>query len=258
VSDDDDAFEEPSAPAWMATFGDLMSLLLTFFVLLMSFASMDERRFAAVTGSVRDAFGVQRVHPGEIESLSDSIVDLSDSEATPYIEVIDKPMDVRRQERNRLQARVQAMLRSQRLERVVEIEETARGVVVRVPGQLLFEAGSSQLTLESQIFLREMAEVINGFPDDVAVEGHSDKSPVASGRFRSNFELSAARAVAALDFLAEVGGVDPKRLRATGYGATRPLPRDVLDGAPDTAADRRVEFVFLRNEPSVGPPAPGA
>ncbi len=252
MSDEDEVVEEAGAPAWMATFGDLMSLLLTFFVLLMSFASMDVRRFAAVTGSVRDAFGVQNVHPGQIESLSDSIVTFSDREATPYVAVIDSPMDARRQERQRVQSRVQAMLRSQRLERIVEVEETPRGVVVRVPGQLLFEAGASELSLESQIFLREMSEVIKEFPDQVAVEGHSDPSPVGSSKFRSNFELSAARAVAALDYLVTVGGVDPKRLRATGYGATRPIETDPLDGNTDASKHRRVEFVFLRTEPSVG------
>ncbi len=80
MSDEDEGFQEPTAPAWMATFGDLMSLLLTFFVLLLSFASMDAKRFAEVSGSVRDAFGVQRVYPGKIEVMSDDLISLTNRE----------------------------------------------------------------------------------------------------------------------------------------------------------------------------------
>ena len=85
TGEDLETSSEPSAPAWMATFGDLMSLLLTFFVLLMSFASMDVRRFAAVVGSMRDAFGVQTRHAGPVESLSTSLIELSETgiEITP-------------------------------------------------------------------------------------------------------------------------------------------------------------------------------
>jgi len=232
--------EEPTAPAWMATFGDLMSLLLTFFVLLMSFASMDVRRYAAVVGSMRDAFGVQRLHPGQLESLSDSLVRLSDTESTPFLRVIDVPTRI--PERNqRLRARIEMSLRQQKLQRVVQIEDAEDGVVVRVPNEMLFDPGSSELRPEAVIFLREIAGLIRQTPGDVAVRGHTDLSPVGAGRYRSNWDLSAARAVAAVVHLVEVESIDERRLRATGFGATRPLASD----DEDRSADRRVEFVFL-------------
>lgn len=246
-AEEEEGFQEPTAPGWMATFGDLMSLLLTFFVLLMSFASMDVRRFAAIAGSMRDAFGVQKIHPGEVEALSTSIVNLSDTESSPYLRVIDVPTRAPGREQALL-ARLRMTITGLRLERVVEVENTSRGVVVRVPGQLLFDAGSAELRPESLVFLREIAELMREMPDEIAIEGHTDATPVASADLGSNWELSAARAIATLRYLVEVGGVDPSRLRATGFGATRPLvPNEV---AEVRARNRRVEFVFLKPDPA--------
>jgi len=246
AGDDIQPPEEPSAPAWMATFGDLMSLLLTFFVLLMSFASMDQRRYAAVVGSMRDAFGVQRMHPGQLESLSDSLVRLSDTESTPFMRVIDVPTRIPERDQA-LQARIEATLRQQRLQRVVQVEQGEDGVVVRVPDEMLFDPGSSELRPGSVVFLREIAGLIQQTPGDVAVRGHTDPSPVGSGRFRSNWALSTARAVAAVVHLVEVEGIDERRLRATGFGSTRPISTD----EDDRAADRRVEFVFLHSRAEI-------
>lgn len=242
--EESDGFDEPTAPAWMATFGDLMSLLLTFFVLLMSFASMDSQRFAAVVGSMRDAFGVQRVHPGHLESLSTSLVRLSDTESTPYMRVIDVPSRLAEHDQSRV-ARIQMSLQERKLERVVQVEATKDGVVVRVPGELLFDPGSADMRPAAIVLMREIAELIEEVPGDVVVAGHTDASPAGSGGFKSNWGLSSARAVAALVHLVDVENVDPMRLRATGFGSTRSLE------AGNPASERRVEFVFLRERPEL-------
>jgi chemotaxis protein MotB len=243
MEQDTEGFVEPTAPAWMATFGDLMSLLLTFFVLLMSFASMDVRRFAAVVGSMRDAFGVQKQHAGPVESLSTSLIDFSDTESSPFLEVL--PMPVRAPEREQaLLQRLEMTVAEEGLERLVEVEDTPRGIVVRMPGQLLFDAGSAELRPESLVFLREISGLVRGMPHPVAIEGHTDATPTAAGAFESNWSLSTARAVSALAFLVEVGGVDASRLRATGFADTRPLAPN--QSPEERAKNRRVEIVFLR------------
>lgn len=251
--EDDGAFEEPTAPGWMATFGDLMSLLLTFFVLLMSFASMDQRRFAAVVGSMRDAFGTQRIHPGQVEALSTSLIQLSDEESTPFLRVIEMPTRGVTQRERALMARLRMTLEAQHLERVVEVESTPRGVVLRVPGQMLFEPGSSELRPESLVFLHEVAQVVRAMPGEVAIEGHTDDTP--GGPAGSNWQLSAARAIAALQYLTQVGDVDPARLRATGFGDTRPLVPN--SGPEERRRNRRVEFLFLRSAAESAPEGAG-
>ncbi|NNL67357.1 MAG: OmpA family protein [Myxococcales bacterium] len=236
------ASEEPTAPAWMATFGDLMSLLLCFFVLLMSFASMDVRRFAVVSGSMKDAFGVQTLHPGIVTAVSTSIVELSDTESTPLVRVIDMPNRNPSEAEQSLMARIEMSMREHDVDRLLQIESTPAGVVLRMPGRMLFAPGSAELVPEAVVYLHEVAALIEATPGDIAIEGHSDPSPLRGGSQRTNWHLSAERAVATLVHLVEVEGVDERRLRATGFGASRPL-----DGAEDDpAASRRVEFVFLR------------
>ena len=245
-------YTEPTAPGWMATFGDLMSLLLTFFVLLMSFASMDVRRFAAVVGSMRDAFGVQQQHPGLVESLSTSLVDLSKTESSPFLEVL--PMRVRVPEREQdLLRRLEMTVAEQGLERLVDVEDTERGIVIRMPGQLLFDSGSAELRPESLVFLREISELVRAMPHPVAIEGHTDATPAGVGRFETNWNLSSARAVSALRFLIEVGGIEASRLRATGFAHTRPLAPN--RSPEERALNRRVEIVFLRTPHEAAAPA---
>jgi chemotaxis protein MotB len=246
-SPDEGGFEEPTAPAWMATFGDMMSLLLTFFVLLMSFASMDVRKFAAVAGSMRDAFGVQTTHAGLVESLSDSIVRLSDTESTPWIQVLDMPTRVAEREQKLLH-RLTRAIEARELQRVVTAESSPRGVVLRMQGQLLFDAGSAELRPSALVFLGDVADLIRTVPGDISVEGHSDSLPVASqgDSGASNWDLSADRALATLRQLVTVGKIDESRLRATAFGSARPLTSN--EDEAGRAQNRRVEFVFLRSE----------
>ena len=237
-------FDEPTAPAWMATFGDLMSLLLTFFVLLMSFASMDSRKFAATAGSMRDAFGVQKIHAGLIESLSDSVVNLSDSEATPMLRVVDLEMRVQEREQALLE-RLRRAIEDRELQRVLTAENSPRGVLLRMDESLLFAEGSSELSARAVVFLREVASLIRDVPGTISIEGHTDTSGGSRGS-RANWQLSADRSVVVLTHLLETEGLDPSRLQATAFGSTRPLASN-LD-AEGRALNRRVEFVFLRTE----------
>ena len=240
----DGGFEEPTAPAWMATFGDLMSLLLTFFVLLMSFASMDVRKFAAIAGSMRDAFGIQRVHEGTLESRSHSIVRFSDTESTPMMRIIDRRVALLEREQSLLE-RLRRAIESRELQRVVTAEKSPRGVVLRMGGALLFGPGSADLRPEAVVLLRDVAGLIQGVPGPVSIEGHTDATRAAD-RPGANWDLSAARAVAVLRQLAEAEGLSQERLRATAFGDTRPLRPNAEPGG--RAANRRVEFVFLRTE----------
>ena len=244
AEDEEPGFDEPTAPAWMATFGDLMSLLLTFFVLLMSFASMDTRKFAAIAGSMRDAFGVQQIHAGLIESVSDSLVNLSDSEATPMIKVISLPARVTEREQSLLE-RLKRAIEARQLQRVVTAEKSPRGVLLRMEESLLFAGGSTELSPQSIVFLRDIAALIRDMPGNIAIEGHTDSLRSAAGAL-SNWELAALRAVVVLEHLVEAEGIAARRRQATAFGDTRPIGSNV--DARGRSLNRRVEFVFLRTE----------
>ena len=97
--EEEGGFKEPTAPAWMATFGDMMSLLLCFFVLLLSFANMDVVKFESLVGSLSDAFGQQSEHPGAFAVTSTSPIEMSLSEAADSIQVVDLEQQMTDRER---------------------------------------------------------------------------------------------------------------------------------------------------------------
>ena len=234
------------APAWMATFSDMMSLLFVFFVLLLSFATMDASKFRDALGSVKEALGVENEHPGSMEGLTTSLLEFSKRESTPYLDLLGLPS---RQPPGsgsagpgeEISSQAKAMVRGLRLGTIVEVSATSRGATLRVRSQLLFDPGGAQLRPESFPLLDEIIRLTRSFPYPLMIDGHTDQQPT-SGRYRSNWELSAARAIAALRYFNEVGGIPAERLSCAGYAGTRPIaPGDSVEAR---ATNRRVEFTF--------------
>jgi chemotaxis protein MotB len=225
---------ESATPAWAVTFGDLMSLMLVFFVLLNSFATLDARRFAALSQSLQEGFG----EPSGAELVW--IGAPAGPEAGTPGETAQAEAGV--QAAAAAGERVRLALRERRLERVLEVETTPRGVVLRAAATALFEEGSDELRGEALPLLHEVAGVLAALPGDVAVEGHASDPGVAGA---ASFALSTRRALAALRHLVEVEGLDRRRLSASGFGDVRPLLPD--SGPAARARNRRIEFV-LRND----------
>jgi len=242
---------ETGAPAWMATMADMFSLLLTFFVLLLSFANTDVVKFRMMLGSVRDAFGVRTEHPGDIMARATSPVEFSDSESTPHLEVFPTQTTASsgrfEAESAAMKAELDAVVDDLDLGRMIEVLGTRRGLVVRVKGQLLFGPGSAQLRPESFVFLDEIGRLTRIFAHPLSVEGHSDDGAIRTERFPSNWDLSAARAIAAVRYLIDARQLDPGLLSVAGYGATRPLAPN--DSSENRARNRRIEFVYLSAPP---------
>ncbi len=232
------------SPAWMATFGDMMSLLLTFFVLLLSFANMDIVKFREALGSVQDAFGVQEEHPGRFEGLTTSPIELSKRESTSTLDILGLPTRASgfSAANEQMMSDIQKLLSEQGMDGTIDAELTERGVVLRVNGGLLFDTGSDELVPGSEVVLERIAELARTFPYRLQIEGHTDDIPVATERHRSNWHLSAGRAIAALRYLIDDGQIDPKRLSCAGYADMSPLVPN--DSAEHRAINRRIEFVF--------------
>jgi chemotaxis protein MotB len=140
---------------------------------------------------------------------------------------------------------VQQAIAENNLSRIVEAESSERGVIVRVKGGALFKEGSDQLAPAAFVFLDEIIRITRTFPYDLAIEGHTDDEPISTPRFPTNWHLAASRSIAVLQYMIEAGGIDPARIAASGYGATRPLVPN--DGPEHRAMNRRVEFVYKRD-----------
>ena len=229
--DDDDGAS--GGGEWMATFADLSTLLLTFFILLLSFANLDVTQFRMALGSVKEALGVQFEHPGDVKGMATSAVELSKQESTAAIPLFDEMQ---------LLTRIRGEAKEKGLEDVLEAELGDRGVLIRVKGQLLFATGEATLRKEGETTLQAIADIAAEIQYPVLIEGHTDDRPIRTSRFPSNWELSTARATSALRFLAH-SGITTERLGVAGYAHMRPLVAN--DTKENRSRNRRVEFVFL-------------
>ncbi|MGF1468318.1 MAG: flagellar motor protein MotB [Sandaracinaceae bacterium] len=231
--DDDEPEVEAGAPAWMATFSDMATLLLTFFVLLLSFANMDVIRFREMMGSVREAFGVPSESVGPYQARATSPVSIAEGGSPRRPAVIN---DAARVERIRMH------LAERDVDGHMEVRGTPRGIAIRIRDGVLFASGSAELLPGGLPLLDELVDLAGDMPEDtLAIEGHTDDRPIHTTRFPSNWELSAARAVAVLAYLTDAG-VDAERMSIAGYADVRPVgPNDSEEGR---ALNRRVEFIF--------------
>jgi chemotaxis protein MotB len=221
------------APEWIVTFADLMSLLLTFFVLLLSFSNMEIIKFRTMAGSVRNALGLK------------SEFDLADvprgSSILPYHNPREGDGHGEIKEADSLRDELRRIVRSSGVPVRGTIQVLPQSVALQLEGDLLFDSGSAELKAESFPILNDLAELIRRVEYRVDVLGHTDSLPIATAVFPSNWELSGARAGRAVRYLAEQS-VAADRLRAVGHADTHPVAAN--DTAESRSLNRRVEFVF--------------
>ncbi|WP_114097924.1 OmpA family protein [Thalassospira profundimaris] len=245
------------APAWMATFADLMSLLLVLFVLLLTFAEMDVIRYKQIAGSVKAAFGFSKQDQlaGVIEldgSImgkalkaptpdSPRVVSQIPQPETPKIEI--EQTDTKEQKAEALEETLAGVLKNMSLDDQVGLERIDGEVVIRFPNELAFPSGSSGMTEEFAAILNRLAPVINQTEGEVLVAGHTDNIPVSSSSpYISNWDLSAARATSVLHFLIDQNSTDPRRMVIQGYGDSRPIANN--DTPEGRSENRRVEITI--------------
>ena len=241
--DDECECEEGGGGEWMATFADLSTLLLTFFVLLLSFSNMDVKQFREMLGSVQDAFGVQKQIAGSVEAISSSPVELSMNQ-NDGAGFASKPGEYDETDAEMMQ-QISQYVENQDLQDDVEVHQTPRGIVVRVKEGALYESGSSDLDEKSKKILDKISGIHGKFADSVQIEGHTDNIPMKSKKFPSNWELSTARAIAAMNYISAEGGVDVGKIGVAGYADSKPI--ETNDTPEGRAKNRRIEFVFTNN-----------
>ncbi len=216
----------PAAPAWMVTYSDMVTLLLTFFVLMLSMAEMDKVKFQRAAISLKGAFGIMESKP-QRESKSDVV--LPELGAIPY-EMLQRVYDQMIQNLEKLD-----------LNEDIELVKDRGAIVLRVKEKVLFDSGSRRLKAGAEPVLGKIAELVEPLPFDVRIEGHTDSIPY-DAKDASNWDLSVQRAVSVLKYFAKNDLLDLKRLSAVGYGDQQPLVPN--DSDKNRALNRRVEFIL--------------
>jgi len=252
---------DAGVPRYMGTFADLMTLILCFFVLLMSMAEIDALKYKMVVRSMEDAFGVDRVVPPDETPMGTSIIKQEFSPSDPSritplnsVRQSSSKTDVNELEIKTLAAYKSAkldeqqkllkkLLKSEIRDQVLSIEMTENRVVIRISEQASFPSGTARLKKTFTPVLEKIRTALSNMDTRFIVAGHTDDIPITSARYRSNWELSAARAVSVAHVLLQGDVLSPDRFRIEGYGATHALVDN--SSQKNRAMNRRVEIGLI-------------
>lgn len=252
--------QAPGSPAWMATFSDLMNLLLCFFVLLFSMSSVDEAKFEEVAASFMSTWSVftrgsTAIGDGMLISNGVSQLNQLDEyinstgkapEGNQEIENVlnDALKEVEEQkleESQELAEMVSEAISEAGLDDLVELDFTSQYVQLTLNGSLLFNSGSAELTSEAQAVMEQVGIILERYAEStIEIEGHTDSQPIHSYQYPSNNELSDARALSVFYFLIEHTNLDPATIKHSGRGEYVPIAdNSTVEGR---ALNRRVEI----------------
>ena len=220
------------APAWMTTYSDLVTLLLTFFVLLLSMANMDPVKFTEASSSLKDAFGIHK-QPAHVDF---AIPVLPSPPITTY-------SPIQQQTTQKVYDKIKSQIDSRRLEHDIGVlKNDDESIILRINESVLFDRGLAKIAPQSYSILRTVADIIRPLPMDLRIEGHTDDIPVSSSTY-SNWDLSVERAVAVMRFFTQSDLLPLDRMAAIGYGKKRPLVSN--SNEVNRGKNRRVDF-FLK------------
>lgn len=274
---EDDEVEAETKDGWMVTFSDLMSLLLCFFVLILSMAEVDIIKYKQLADSMAEAFGVQRDMELESVPKGTSVVSTEFRPGIPDETIVEAIQQVTKdQDRNSLRIgnpdspesdekdirdevltydEIMALIKETELdaemlrrllkqeikEGQIDVETTARTILIRIREKGSFASGSALLNTSFVGVIDKIASALTQIEGKIAVEGHTDNVPINTFAYPSNWDLSAARSVAVVRRMLDIAPLEPTRVTASGFADTRPQAiNSTFDGR---ARNRRVEIV---------------
>jgi chemotaxis protein MotB len=264
---DEEEDDKRGTPAWVMTFADLMSLLMCFFVLLLSFAEMDAIRFKEIATEMASAFGVQRdvpafeppmgtspifdkFSPGVPQPTPVDSVRQQTTQDAPQLRTFTSDARVEEAVERRMESSVEELrevLEDQISQGLMQLERDRERIVIRIEERGSFPSGSADMSTGLAALLGSIADVLADMPGMLTVEGHTDNVPIRTARFRSNWDLSAARAASVANALLDKQVLQATRLSVQGYAETRPRADNAT--AEGRALNRRVEIIIDLAEP---------
>ncbi len=277
-------------PGWFVTFADLMTLLMCFFVLMLSFSETDKQKYKQVAGSMQEAFGVQRevkvkeqpkgvsviareFSPGHTDSTVLNEVRQSTTNEFGRFPRLGKGNTKGEDKDNDPARRAQAEAALRAAEKVeaaaraseaklrgalgsalsgggIEIERNGLKIVIRIQEQASFDSGSDALKASFAPIASKLARVLQDSVGDIIVSGHTDDVPIRNARFRSNWELSSARAVSVAHALLAAAPIASTRILIEGRAETKPLADNLSNVG--RARNRRVEITLNHGQDQDG------
>lgn len=253
--------EEPpqGAPAWQATFADLMNLLLCFYVMLFSMSSIDAQKFELLAASFNQTFsifdaGASAIGEGilvsmgasQLNELDDYINSTGrDAEGDTIPENLESAAEMmeeaKLQQSEELASEIEEALEEKNLDKEVDIEFTAQYVQLTLNGALLFDSGSVEIKEEALPLMNQLGIILQRFAEGtIEIEGHTDNVPMSGSKYSNNDELSSGRALSVFYYLENNTSLDMSKIKHSGRGEYIPIADNSTEEG--RAKNRRVEI----------------
>ncbi|MBE5826774.1 MAG: chemotaxis protein [Butyrivibrio sp.] len=258
---------KPGLPAWQGTFGDLMNLLLCFFVLLFSMANMDAAKFEEVAASFSSAFGIfngGEMAIGQGALIGDGISQLTqlsayvtsmgiaqedkskkedrEAEDMEQEEIMEAAEKEQLKASEELAGKIEDALENGAIDDVVSLNYTSQYVQLTIQGAILFDSGKTDIKEDALPVIEKVGQILETYAGGtIEIEGHTDNVPMSGGgKYANNDELSAGRALTIFYYLTENTNLEPSNLVHTGRGQYDPIADNSTDEG--RARNRRVEI----------------
>jgi chemotaxis protein MotB len=237
----DDEHEEHIPESWLLPYADILTLLLALFIVLFASSEIDKEKFQAIMESFQTEFTGREAMT--TTSPLDSTVEPEIPE-TPPITPDTEEKDKETEELDQLKQRIEKYIKENKLEGMVTLQDTRRGIEIAFKDVILFDSGRANLKKDVLKTMDKLIGLIKSVPNSISIEGHTDDVPIGNAPFSSNWELSSERALSVLEYFASKD-IPENRLGFTGYGEFQPLVPN--DSDKNRQENRRVNIVILRD-----------
>ncbi|MFV0519776.1 MAG: flagellar motor protein MotB [Lachnospirales bacterium] len=232
---------KPGLPAWMGTYGDLVTLLLCFFVLLFASSTVDVEKLQAIALSFSN--DISLIEGGGSSGINDMM-----GSGIMELPALDRSINNSQENTQKIDDELKQMasdfktyFAENQMNEQVEVIQEDNYILLKFKDGILFDSGSADLKQGAIDLLSGVGDELASYTNhDIKIEGHTDDVPISGGIYKSNYYLSAARAIAVLEFLISNEGINPAYLSAEGFGEFRPLVPN--DSEENRAKNRRVEI----------------
>ena len=256
--------QAPGSPAWMATFSDLMNLLLCFFVLLFSMSEIDVDKWQQVAMSFSENFsifsgGASAIGDGflisngvsQLNELDDYINSTGKTaESEEFVNELEEFEEKQLAAAEQLAEEIEEAVEESQFADEIDVDFTAQYVSLTLNGALLFDSGSAELKEEAKPLMDKIGQLLARYAQStIEIEGHTDNVPIHTARFADNNELSSFRALSVFNYFMETTFLDPATIKHSGRGEYLP----VADNAtPEGRAQNRRVEIKIYHSLSVG------
>ena len=238
--------EEHADETWLLPYSDLLTLLLALFIVMFAISNVDKEKAEKLSAQFNAIFfdggaGLMEKE-GQLVPMPEPGTIIPATEQPPVVVV--NNAKVEEDKMTEIKKSIEGKIKSNGYSDNVKVVVNDEGLEISIQDVLLFNSGNAEVLSGIHSLLLQVSKLLDGLDNKIKIVGHTDNIPIRSGKYRSNWELSAMRAINVMNFLVENGKLNPERFSIQGYGQYAPK----FDNATEEgrAKNRRVDICLVR------------